>query len=181
MRDPNFVVGLAAVTLVGVVFLICSICLGVSSHASAALIILALASPFIFLMLYAWRNFTRVRVETDEMGITLYTLFGKKQLYWFAVEDYGDRVQNKVSDHRTCLFIQGKDGARIYISPDIIGHRELKREIERYAPPPKTGFTKAKAEVRTGRESDRADRSYTDGTTVEPEKQRIAIGGRPNL
>ncbi len=93
---------------------------------------------------YALACFFRVRVETDEIGITQYTVFGKKYLPWYAISDYRERLSPRSSNGNGNGFIlvTGRNGTRITIWDTCNGFAELKDEIERYAPPPKTGWRK---------------------------------------
>jgi len=79
------------------------------------------------------------RVETDEMGITYYSFLRKKHLYWYMIEDY--RAKGKWV---RSLEVSGREGTRLNIYSSIIGYNELKQEIERYAPSPKTGWEQTK-------------------------------------
>jgi len=72
------------------------------------------------------------------MGITQYTPFGKKYLPWFAVADYREWFRNRSATNR--IMIQGQNGVRIVIWEMSSGYTDLKAEIERHAPAPRTGF-----------------------------------------
>ncbi len=83
------------------------------------------------------------RVETDDVGITQYTPFGKKYLPWFAVDDYGGGIKsNSSSRYVYYLHVTGRNGVRMAIWDTCKGFKELQDEIERCAPPPKMGWKK---------------------------------------
>ncbi len=85
-------------------------------------------------LMWTWGCFARTRVEVDDTGITKHTPFGKKHLYWYAVADYsGDETDDKFS-------VMGRDGKRMHFWSTLNGYEDLRAEIERYAPPPKTGW-----------------------------------------
>ncbi|MBC8136381.1 MAG: hypothetical protein H8F28_10890 [Fibrella sp.] len=87
--------------------------------------------------LWGWICFFRTRVETDDMGMTRYTPFRKIYLPWFAVADYEEaRFGGKPLNFMT---ITGQNGGRYRLYSALNGYEELRGEIERYAPPPKTG------------------------------------------
>ncbi|MBC8138775.1 MAG: hypothetical protein H8F28_23080 [Fibrella sp.] len=90
-------------------------------------------------LLWGWVCYFRTRVETDDMGITHYTPFGKRFLPWFAVADYTElRSKNNVEGDPVIL--TGRDGKKMFFWSTLNGYEELRGEIERYAPPPKTGW-----------------------------------------
>lgn len=92
-------------------------------------------------IVYSLVCFFRIRVESDDMGITQHTLFGKKYLPWYAIADYRELRWARSSRGMGNGFIQltGKNGTRITIWDTINGFGELKDEIEQLAPLPKTG------------------------------------------
>ena len=84
--------------------------------------------------LYGWVCCAVSRVETDDMGITQHTPFGKKHLHWFAVADYAGKKKSG------SITITGKNGARMRFYSLLNGFEDLRGEIERMAPVPKTGW-----------------------------------------
>lgn len=97
-------------------------------------------------LVWGWVCYFRTRVETDDMGITHFTPFGKRFVPWFAVADYTD-VRSKSSTTRQNTegdptIVTGRDGKRMFFWSTLNGYEELRSEIERYAPPPKTGWKK---------------------------------------
>lgn len=81
----------------------------------------------------------RSRVEVDSMGITHYTPFGKKHLYWYAVESYKRKgtsaSQRTSSGPNYRMEIKGRDGTRILFWDNIRSYHELSQEVRRLAPP----------------------------------------------
>lgn len=88
---------------------------------------------------WAWICYFRTRIETNDMGITHFTPFTKKHLYWYAVADYTDS-RSKSSTTGEPIIITGRDGKRMFFWSTLNGYEELRDEIERLAPPPKTGW-----------------------------------------
>lgn len=95
---------------------------------------LGMALTFALPTIWGWICFFCTRVETDDMGITHYTPFGKTYLPWFAVADY---TGFKKGDY---FILSGQNGKRMRFYGTLSGYEELRSEIERYAPPPKTGW-----------------------------------------
>jgi hypothetical protein len=99
----------------------------------------------IFPLTWVWTCYFRTRVGTDDMGITHYTPFGERFLSWFAVADYTD-VYDKTSARTArknisfLSIVTGRDGKRMFFWSTLNGYEELRAEVERYAPPPKTGW-----------------------------------------
>jgi hypothetical protein len=90
-------------------------------------------------VLWGWICYFRTRVETDDMGITHHTPLGKRFLPWFAIADYTDlRSKNNVEGDP--IIVTGRDGKRMFFWSTLNGYEELRGEIERFAPPPKTGW-----------------------------------------
>ena len=86
---------------------------------------------------WAWYVYFRVRVETDEFGITLIAPLGKTHLTWFAVADYADATG--VRGKR--IIITGRSGKRIVLWNILHGFDALREEITKHAPTPATGWT----------------------------------------
>jgi hypothetical protein len=86
--------------------------------------------------LWGWFCYFRIRVETDDMGIICTTPFTKKHLYWYTVADYAE-VDGMGGNS---IILTGRDGKRMSLRSTLNGYKELKAEIERYAPPPRTGW-----------------------------------------
>lgn len=99
--------------------------------------------------LWGWFCYFRIRVETDETGITHVSTFAKKHLYWYAVADYAEGDGGITPGES--IILTGRDGRRMWIRSSLNGYKELKDEIERYAPPPKTGWKTSAEEKRQAR------------------------------
>lgn len=111
---------------------------------------LVMTIGFVLPMIWWWVCYFRTRVETDDMGITHYTPFGKRFLPWFAVADYTDvcdKTNPRMASKNISFLsiVTGRDGKRMFFWSTLNGYEELRAEIERYAPPPKTGWKTQKA------------------------------------
>ncbi|MBC8143820.1 MAG: hypothetical protein H7Y38_20505, partial [Armatimonadetes bacterium] len=73
---------------------------------------LGITSAFVLPTVWGWVCYAFSRVETDDMGITQYTPFGKKYLPWFAVADY--RAWGSKSDLTSGgITVAGQNGVRL--------------------------------------------------------------------
>lgn len=103
---------------------------------------LGITAFFALPTLWGWVCYFRSRVETDDIGITQYTPLGKKYLPWFAVADY--RGWGSKRDRTSSgITVEGHNKSRLRLWATLNGYDDLKAEIERYAPAPRTGFNPA--------------------------------------